>query len=116
MPFLTVSETLRALPSAPPGNTWTLIRPSDRNASFSAKALAPMSISGPPGRAVVIFQLTDWAAAVCTIAGAASSPAPSPAVPRPDSALRRVTFKLVIVPSQGRGRFPPHSGTARGGR
>lgn len=56
-PFLTVSDTLSALPSAPPVNTWIFMRPPERNSSRSANAFAPMSISGPPDHAVAIFQL-----------------------------------------------------------
>src|SRR5688572_32853007 len=65
------------------------MRPPDRNARRSAKALAPMSISGPPGQAVVIFQLYDGPL-VCAAAGSAARAA---AVPAP--AFRKSRFFMV---------------------
>src|SRR5690606_19833368 len=59
IPFLTVSLTFRALPSAPPGKTWTSMRPPESCFRRSAKALAPMSISGPPAQPVAIFHLHE---------------------------------------------------------
>ncbi len=56
-PFLTVSGTLSALPSAPPGNVWILMRPPENCSSLLGEGLAPISISGPPGHPVAIFQL-----------------------------------------------------------
>ena len=57
MPFFTVSGTLSAFPSAPPGKVWILKRPPENISIFSANAFAPMSMSGPPGHAVAIFQV-----------------------------------------------------------
>jgi hypothetical protein len=54
---LTVSGTFSALPRAPPGKVWILKRPPERSAIRSAKAFDPISINGPPGQPVAIFQL-----------------------------------------------------------
>src|SRR5688572_6900731 len=50
------------------------MRPPDRKSRRSAKALAPMSISGPPGHAVAIFQLY-FCPVGCAATGIAASAA-----------------------------------------
>src|SRR5688572_31800233 len=65
------------------------MRPPEKNARRSANALAPMSISGPPGHAVVIFQLYDGPP-LCAAAGSAARTA---AVPAP--AFRKSRFFMV---------------------
>jgi hypothetical protein len=77
-PFFTVSGTFSALPSAPPGNTCTFMRPADICSRRSAKSFAPTSMSGPLAQPVAIFQLYVGPACACAAAGTASAAAAAP--------------------------------------
>ena len=60
-PLATAVRDSNPFASVPTGSTCTSTRPSVRNFTFSAKALAPSSISGPPPHSVCIFQLCSAA-------------------------------------------------------
>ena len=68
----TVSETLSALPSVPPGNTWILMSPLVRVSTVRANPSASCFRNGPPPQAVAMLHCC----AVMPAIGAAASAAP----------------------------------------
>src|SRR5688572_33372416 len=83
------------------------MRPPERKSRRSANALAPISISGPPGQAVAIFQLYFWPDG-CAATGVAASAAVAAA-----PAFRNSRFFMLSSSVRKSGR---HHGSVDGDR